>query len=72
MKRISSLQGVPHKFVQTINKKKEDKTGKSKTKEFTSGKFFAGLENLAKNDREKGARKKPTPSDQLSSRKLKL
>ncbi len=77
LKRVHVLQGVPKKFVEKIGKKgtgSEDKKSKGKTKEFTSGKFFTQLQDIAKGDAEgkKPRRETAPPSEQLSSRKLKL
>lgn len=59
--------------METITKKKEDKKeGQTKTKEFTSGKFFSQIQSLSKTDHEKRERSKPAAGSQLSSRKLKL
>jgi len=73
MKRMSSLQKIPKKFIQTIVKSKDKKEEKqSKTKEFTSGKFFSEIQALSKTDNEKRTKSKPKSNNQLSSRKLKL
>ena len=87
---LSSMQGVGKKFMANIVKKKSTKSSKSKKqkdenadkeggqgREYRSGKFFAKLQELAKDDATAGKRKKrsalPTPESALvPTRKYKL